>query len=138
MTFVQSAGALAWQRCALRSFSPSLALSSLCRLRRRARVSPYLACACLHVWAYHLPFLCPRACWFVCSVAAVCAPRLRVAPFFRFRGFPVSYHHFFPLGLPIRYSLIPLMFRSAVLAAFCSLCVLWRCQPFPWRRQPKE
>ena len=28
---------------------------------------------------------------------------------------PVSYHHFFPLGLPIRYSLIPLMFRSAVL-----------------------
>ena len=62
MTFVRSAGALAWRRCALRSFSPSLALPSLCDLRQRARVSPYLACACLRVRAYHLPFLCPRAC----------------------------------------------------------------------------
>ena len=62
MTFLQSARALVWRRCALRSFSPSLALPSLCRLRRRARVSPYLACACLRVWAYHVPFLCPRAC----------------------------------------------------------------------------
>ena len=62
MTFVRSAGALARRCCALRSFSPSLALPSLCRLRRRARVSPYLACACLRVWAYHLPLLCPRAC----------------------------------------------------------------------------
>ena len=62
MTFVRSAGALAWRPCALPSFSPFLAPSSLCRLRRQARVSPYLACACLCVWAYHLPFLCPRAC----------------------------------------------------------------------------
>ena len=60
MTFFWSAGALAWQRCALQSFSPSLALPSLCHLRQRARVSPYLACACLRVWAYHLPFLCPQ------------------------------------------------------------------------------
>ena len=62
MTFVRSAGVLVWRCCALCSFSPSLALPSLCCLRRRARVSHYLACACLRVSAYHLPFLCPRAC----------------------------------------------------------------------------
>ena len=62
MTFVRLAGALAGQRCALHSLGPSLALPSLCRLRRLARVSPYLAGACLRVWAYHLPFLCPQAC----------------------------------------------------------------------------
>ena len=49
MSFVRSAGALVWWRCALRSFSPSLALPSLCRLRQRAQArapSPYLACVC--------------------------------------------------------------------------------------------
>ena len=66
----------------------------------------------------------PSGLWVVCLVAVVCALRWRVAPFPRSRGFPLSYHHFFLLGLPVRYSLIPLMFRSAVLAAFCSLCVL--------------
>ena len=74
MTFVRSAGALAWRRCALRSFSPSLALPSLFHLRRRARVSPYLACACLRVWAYHLPFC---ALWHVVCVfggGGVCSP----------------------------------------------------------------
>ena len=45
------------------------------------------------------------------------------------------HHHFFPHGLPLRYSLIPRMFRSAVLAASCSSCVLWRCPLFlrRWR-----
>ena len=62
MSVVWSAGALMWRCCALRSFSLSLVLPSLCRLRQRALASPYLACVCLRVWAYHLPFFCPQAC----------------------------------------------------------------------------
>ena len=104
MTFVRSAGALAWRRCALRSFSPSLALPFLCRLRRRARVSSYLACACLRVWAYHLPFLGPRA-------AGLCVRwRWCVLPgsvWLPFSGFVVSRFHTItssrygcPLGIP--------------------------------------
>ena len=74
MSFVRSAGALMWRRCALRSFSPPLALPSLCRLRRRAWASPYLACVCLRVWAYQLPFLCPLACGLWFGGGGVCSP----------------------------------------------------------------
>ena len=59
------------------------------------------ACACGRTTC---PFFLPSGLWFVCFVAVVCALRWRVAPFSRFCGFPVSYHHFFLLGLPIRYS----------------------------------
>ena len=68
-----------------------------------------------------------------------CALWWRVAPFSRFRGGGCSsYLHCFPHGPPIRCSLIPLMFRSSVLAASCSSCVLWRCPHFlrRWRLPP--
>ena len=136
MAFSRSGGALVWRRCLRRSLSLSLVLLSWWRSRRRVEArapSQFLGCLCSRVWAYHLLFLCPRASG-LCVWWRWCALRWRVAPFSRFRGVGCpSYHRFFPHGLPIRYSLIPLMFRSSVLAASCSLCVLWRWAHFLWR-----
>ena len=107
MSFVRSAGALVWRRCAVRSFSPSLALPSLCRLRRRARAcapSPYLASVCLRVWAYHLLFLCPRACglcvcWRWCVLSGgvwLPSPSFAVSRFHTITSFRLGC----PLGIP--------------------------------------
>ena len=123
MTFVRSAGALGWRRCALHSFSPSLALPSLCRLRRRARVSPYLACACLRVWAYHLPFLCPQACG-LCVQWRWCV--LLGSVWLPSSGFAVSRFHtisFFrygcPLGIPSYHSCsVPRCWQPFALCVF--------------------
>ena len=45
-------------------------------------------------------------------------------------------YHFFPRGLPTRYALILSLFRSAVLVASCSSCLLWRCHHFLRRWRP--
>ena len=74
MTFVWSAGALAWWRCALRSFSLSLALPSLCLLRRRARVPPYLACACFACGRTTCPFCALGLVVCVFGGGGVCSP----------------------------------------------------------------
>ena len=86
-----------------------------------------IPCLCLlaRVGIPLLLFLCPR----VCSPAA-CGSLSSVS-----RGFP-SYYHFSPRGLPTRYALIPSLFRSAVLVASCSSCVLWRCPHFLRRWRP--
>ena len=126
MLFVRSADALVWRCCAPRSFSPSLALPSLCRLRRRARAgapSPYLACVCLRVWAYHLLFLCPRACglrvwWRWCVLFG--------GAWLPFPGFVVSRFHTitslrlgYPLGIPSYYSCsVPRCWRPFALCVF--------------------
>ena len=90
-----------------------------------------IPCLCLLVHVgVPLALFVPSGLWFVCLVPVVCALWWRLVPFHPFRCFLVSYHRFFPLGLPIRYSLTPFMFRSAVLAAFCPLGVLWRCPHF--------
>ena len=77
----------------------------------------------------------PSGLRFVCLVAVVCSPAACGSLPSVSRGFP-SYHHFFPRGLPTRYSLIPSLFRSAVLVASCSACVLWRCPHFLQRWRP--
>ena len=116
---------------------PSIPVAFAAAVRARAP-SPYLARVCLRVWAYRLLFLCPRACG-LCVWWRWCAHRWRVAPVSRFRGGGrPSYHRFFPHGLPVNYSLIPLMFRSSLLPASCSSRVLWRCPHFlrRWRLPP--
>ena len=77
----------------------------------------------------------PSGLRFVCLVAMVCSAAACGSLFLVLRGFP-SYHHFFPRGLPTRYALIPSLFRSAVLVASCSLCILWRCPHFLRRWRP--
>ena len=80
-----------------------------------------LASVCRHTTC---PFLCSQACglsvWW-----RWCALWWCVVPFSPIRGgWCFSDHHFFRHGLPIRYSLIPVMFRSSMLAASFSSCVL--------------
>ena len=79
----------------------------------------------------------PSGLWFVCLVAVVCSP-VTCGSLLSVLWGCLSYHHFFLHGLPIRYFLIPVMFRSSVLAASCSSCVLWRCPDFlrRWRLPP--
>ena len=77
----------------------------------------------------------PSGLRFVCLVAVVCSPSACGSLPSVSRGFP-SYYHFFPRGLPTRYALIPSLFRSAVLLASCSSCVLSRCPHFLRRRRP--
>ena len=84
-----------------------------------------------------LALLVPSGLWVACLVAVVCSPVACGSLLSVSLGCP-SYHHFFPLGLPIRYSLIPSMFHSAVLAESCSSCVLWRCPYFLRRWRPTE
>ena len=133
MSFVRSPGALVWRRCALRSFSPSLALPSLCRLRRRARaraLSPYLAGVCLRVRAYHLLFLCPRACG-LCVWWRWCV--LSGGLWLPSPGFLVSWFHTitsFRLGCPLGIRSYHSCSVPRFWAALCSLCVLWRCPHF--------
>ena len=79
----------------------------------------------------------PSGLWSACLVAVVCSPVASGSLLSVSRGRP-SYHHFSPLGLPIRYSLTPSLLRSAVLAASCSLCVLRRCPYFLQRWRPIE
>ena len=91
-----------------------------------------VACARGHTT---LAFFVPSGLRLVCLVAVVRSPAA-----FGFlpsvsRGFP-SYHHFFPRELPTRYALIPSLFRSAVLVASCSSCVLSRCPHFLRRWRP--
>ena len=130
MSFVRSAGALVWRRCALHSFSPSLALPSLCRLRRRARASPYLACVCLRVWAYNLPFLCPRACglcvwwrWCVLSggvwlpSSGFVVSRFHTITSFRF-GCPLGIHSYHSCSVPRCWR--PLLFVCSLAAVTLS------------------
>ena len=95
----------------------------------------YLVCVCLRAWAYHF-------CSFCALGSAVCVfgggGLLSGGVWLislGFLGFP-SYHHFFPRGLPTRYALIPSLFRSAVLLASCSSCVLWWCPHFLRRWRP--
>ena len=123
MSFARSAGALVWRRCALRSFSPSLALPSLCRLRRRALASPYLACVCLRVWAYHLPFLCPPACglcvwWRWCVLSGYVwlpSPGFVVSRFHTITSFRLGC----PLGIPSYHSCsVPRCWRPFALCVF--------------------
>ena len=130
----RSTGALAWRRCLRRSLCLSwVLLSPWCSRRQvRARAPPlYLALACLRVWAHHLLLLCPRACglcvWWRSGPLWWC-----VAPVSRFHRGGVP---FIPSLLPVRYSLIPLMFRSSVLAASCSSRVPWRRPHFLRRRR---
>ena len=82
-----------------------------------------------------LALLVPSVLRFVCLVAVVCSLAAFGSPPSVLREFP-SYHHFCPRGLPTRYALIPSSFRSAVLVASCSLCVLWRCPHFLQRWRP--
>ena len=77
----------------------------------------------------------PSGLRFVCLVAVVCSPAACGSLPSVSRGFP-SYHRFVPRGLPTRYSLIPSLFRSAVLVASCSSCVLWRSPHFLRRWRP--
>ena len=77
----------------------------------------------------------PSGLGFVCLVAVVCCPVACGSLPSVSRGFP-PYHHFFPLGLPTRYALIPSLFRSAVLVASCSSCFLWWCPHFLQRWRP--
>ena len=79
----------------------------------------------------------PSGLWFACLVAVVCSPVACGSLLLVSWGCP-SYHHFFQHGLPIRHSLIPSMFRSAMLTAYCSSCVLWRCPYFLRRWRPIE
>ena len=125
--------------CVLRSRSPSLVYLPSWRLRVRARIpapSPYLSCVCMRVWCGHtiLALFTPSGLWFARLMVVVCSPVACGSLSRVSLGCP-SHHHFSPLGLPIRYSLIPSLFRSAVLAASCSSCVLRRCQYFfpRWR-----
>ena len=101
MTFVRSVGALAWRRCALRPFSPSSALPSLCCLRRWARVSAYLACPFLRVWAYHLPCLCPQACGLCVWWRWCVLPSSVWLPSSGFVVIPFHTITFFRLGCPL-------------------------------------
>ena len=140
MALSRSAGALAWRRCVLRSLSPSLVLPSSWRLRRRRSGSCFLAIPCLCMLArvgIPLALFVPSGLWFVCLVGVVCSP-VACGSLLSVSWGCSSYHHFFPHGLPIRYSLIPLMFRFAVLAASCSSCVLWWCPHFLRRWRPIE
>ena len=77
----------------------------------------------------------PSGLRFVCLVAVVCSPAACGSLLSVSRGFP-SYHHFCPRGLPTRYALIQSLFRSMVLVASCSSCVLWRCPHFLRRWRP--
>ena len=77
----------------------------------------------------------PSGLRFVCLVAVVCSLAACGSPPSVLRGLP-SYHHFFPRGPPIKYALIPSLFRSAVLVASCSSCVLSGCPHFLRRWQP--
>ena len=137
MAVSRSAGALAWRRCLRRSLCPSwVLLSPWCSRRRvqaRAR-SPYLARACLRVWAYHLLFLCPRACG-LCVWWRWRPLWWRVAPVSRFRGVGrPSYHRFVPLGIPSYHScFVPRCWRLLVVRVFFGgvhiSCGLWRLPP---------
>ena len=71
----------------------------------------------------------------VCLVAVLCSPAACGSLSWVSRRIP-SYYHFFPRGLPTRYTLIPFFFRSAVLVASCSSCLLWRCPHFLRRWRP--
>ena len=64
-----------------------------------------------------------------------CALRWRVAPFSKFRGGRCSSYHraAYRMGHSLGIPSIPLMFRSSVLVASYSSCVLWRCPHFLWR-----
>ena len=90
-----------------------------------------MPCLCMLVCVgiQPLALLVPSGLWFVCLVAVVCSP-LVFGSLLTVSSGCSSYHRFCPCGLLIKYSLIPAMLRSAVLAASCSLCVLWRCPYF--------
>ena len=74
MTFVRSACALAWRRCALRSFSPSIGPSFLVSFAA-AGSGRSMPCLCLLARVgVPLALFVPSGLWFVCSVAVVCPP----------------------------------------------------------------
>ena len=75
MTFVRSAGALAWRRCALRCvwsvLGPSFVVSFAA-----AGLGLSIPCLCLLARVgVPLALFVPSGLWFVCSVAVVCATR---------------------------------------------------------------
>ena len=92
--------------------------------------SPAIPCSCMFACVgIPLALYVPSGLWCVCLVAVVsslvaCGSCLSVS-----RGCAP----FIPSLLPVRYSLIPLMFRSSVLAASCSSRVLLRRPHFLWR-----
>ena len=92
--------------------------------------SPAIPCsrmpACVGI---PLALFVPSGLWFVCLVAVVSSLVASGSLLSVLR----AWAPFIPSLLPVRYSLLPLMFRFSVLVASCSSRVLWRRPHFLWR-----